>query len=52
MLGLTASMTLIPMALMVVCYIVLKKKYIISEELYAKMIQDIQERTTTGKTTQ
>ena len=52
MLGLTASMTLIPMALMVICYIVLKKKYIISEELYAKMIQDIQERTTTGKTTQ
>ena len=52
MLGLTASMTLIPMALMVICYIVLKKKYIISEELYAKMIQDIQEGTTTGKTTQ
>ncbi|MDO4764993.1 MAG: glycoside-pentoside-hexuronide (GPH):cation symporter [Eubacteriales bacterium] len=44
MLALTLCMTLIPMALIVISYFVMKKKYIISEELYAQMIEEIRAR--------
>ncbi len=42
--GLTAAMTLIPVLLFIGCYIVLKKKYIIDEELYDQMVKEIAER--------
>ena len=42
--GLTFSMTAIPAILLIICYIILKKKYIISEELYDQMIKEIKER--------
>ena len=44
MFGLTFAMTVIPAALLLICYFVLKKKYIISEELYDQMITEIKER--------
>lgn len=44
MFGLTFAMTVIPIILFVICYFVLKKKYIISEELYETMMKDIKER--------
>lgn len=50
--GLAASMTLIPIALFVVCYIVVKKKYIIDEELYETMIKEIAERKTNNLETE
>ena len=42
--GLVAAMTLIPVLLFIGCYFVLKKKYIIDEELYDKMVKEIAER--------
>ena len=42
--GLTAAMTLVPVLLFIGCYIILKKKYIIDEELYDKMVVEIQSR--------
>lgn len=42
--GLTFAMTFIPAVLLIICYVVLKKKYIISEELYDKMTKEIKER--------
>ena len=44
MFGLTFAMTVIPIILFIICYFVLKKKYIISEELYETMMKDIKER--------
>ena len=44
MFGLTFAMTVIPAILLGICYYVLKKKYIIDEELYDKMIKEIKER--------
>lgn len=44
MLALTLCMTLIPMALILISRVVMQKKYIISEELYAQMIQEIAEQ--------
>ena len=38
MLGLTFAMTIIPIILFVIAYIVIKKKYIIDEAMYEKMI--------------
>ena len=42
--GLTFAMTIIPALLLIICYYVLKKKYIISEELYDQMTKEIKER--------
>ena len=42
--GLVAAMTLIPVLLFIGCYFVLKKKYIIDEELYDRMVKEIAER--------
>ena len=44
MTGLTICMTVIPALMLVVSYIVLKKKYIIDEELYDQMVKEIKER--------
>ena len=44
MLLLTIAMTIIPIILFAICYVVLKRKYIISEELYEKMTKEIKER--------
>ena len=44
MLGLTFSMTIIPIILFVIAYIVIKKKYIIDEAMYDKMIKEIESR--------
>ena len=44
MVGLTLCMTIIPALMLVVCYVVIKKKYIISEELYEQMTKEIKER--------
>ena len=41
MLGLSASMTLIPVILFIVEYIIIKKKYIITEEFYEKIVKEI-----------
>ena len=37
-------MTIIPALMLVVCYIVIKKKYIIDEELYETILSDLKER--------
>ena len=42
--GLTLCMTIIPIILMLICFILLKKKYIIDEEMYDKMVKEIKER--------
>ena len=42
--GLSAAMTLIPIIMFVVSYILIKKKYIIDEDLYDLMIKEIEER--------
>lgn len=44
LMGLRFSMTIIPVILFIICYIILKKKYIIDEEMYDKMIHEISER--------
>jgi melibiose permease/lactose/raffinose/galactose permease len=44
MVGLTLCMTIIPALMLVVCYIVIKKKYIIDEELYETILSDLKER--------
>ena len=44
MVGLTLCMTIIPALMLAVCYFVIKKKYIISEELYEQMTKEIKER--------
>ncbi len=44
MLGLTICMTLIPIALLTICGMILKKKYIITEELYEQMVTEIKAR--------
>ena len=44
MTGLTLCMTIIPAIMLIVCYIVIKKKYIIDEEFYEKILSDIKER--------
>ena len=44
MLGLSSAMTLIPVLLFIVEFIIIKKKYIINEEFYDKMIHEIAER--------
>jgi melibiose permease/lactose/raffinose/galactose permease len=44
MLGLTFAMTIIPIILFVVAYIIIKKKYIIDEAMYDKMIKEIESR--------
>lgn len=46
---LRSAITLVPVLLIFVSYIVLEKKYIIDEEMYEKMIATIAERK---KTTQ
>ena len=43
-LGLRFSMTIIPIILFVICYIVLRKKYIIDEEMYEKITSEIAQR--------
>ena len=43
-LGLTLCMTIIPVILMLVCYFIIRKKYIIDEEMYDMMIKEIKER--------
>ena len=45
--GLTLSMTLVPLVLMIVCYVILKRKYIIDEDMYDKMVKEINERKET-----
>lgn len=40
-LGLTAAMTLLPVILFMINYVLLRKKYIIDEQLYDQMIQEI-----------
>lgn len=42
--GLTIGMCLIPIVLFILEYILLKKKYIIDEEMYEKMIKEIESR--------
>ena len=42
--GLSAAMTIVPIILFVATYIIIKKKYIIDEDLYAKMTKEIAER--------
>ena len=44
MLGLTASMCLLPVILFVIALFVIKKKYIIDEAMYEKIINEIKER--------
>lgn len=44
MLGLSIAMTLVPIILLAASYIIIKKKYIIDEELYDKMVAEIQAR--------
>ena len=44
MIGLTICMTVIPALMLIASYIVIKKKYIISEELYDQMTKEIKER--------
>ena len=44
MLVLTAGMCLIPVILYLVEYILIKKKYIIDEELYEQILVDLDER--------
>ena len=44
MVGLTFAMTIIPIILFIVAYIVIKKKYIIDEDMYDKMLKEINER--------
>ncbi len=44
--GLTLAMTIIPIILLLISYIVIKKKYIISEELYDQMVNEIKDRET------
>ncbi len=44
MLGLTFAMTIIPIILFVFAYIIIKKKYIIDEAMYDKMIKEIESR--------
>ena len=43
-LGLRFSMTIIPIILFVICYIILRKKYIIDEEMYEKITGEIAQR--------
>lgn len=43
-LGLTIAMTLIPIILYVLAFVLIKKKYIIDENMYEKMIKEISER--------
>ena len=50
LLGLTLCMTIIPIVLMLVCYFLLKKKYIIDEDMYAKMVKEINERKQNNET--
>ena len=47
MLLLTLCMTIVPVILYVIGYIITKKKYIIDEEMYDKMISEIAERKNT-----
>lgn len=42
--GLRFAMTIVPVILFIICYIILKKKYIIDEEMYEKMLKEINER--------
>ena len=42
--GLSVAMTIIPILLFVATYFIIKKKYIIDEELYEQMTKEIQER--------
>ena len=44
MLGLTAGMCVIPVLLYILQYILIKKKYIIDEEMYEKMLLEIDQR--------
>ena len=44
MLGLTLCMSVIPIILTIGYYILLKRKYIITEDLYEQMIKEIKER--------
>ena len=50
LLGLTLAMTVVPIILYVICYYVIKKKYIISEEMYEKMTKEIKERGISNET--
>ena len=50
LLGLTLAMTVVPIILYVICYYVIKKKYIISEEMYEKMTKEIKERGVSNET--
>ena len=42
--GLTLVMSIVPIILYVIAFILIKKKYIIDENLYDKMIKEIDER--------
>lgn len=44
MLGLTFIMTIVPVILYVACYFIIKKKYIITEEYYANILNDLDKR--------
>ena len=42
--GLTLCMTIIPAIMLIACYYIVKKKYIIDEELYERILVEIKER--------
>ena len=42
--GLTAVMTLLPIALFIIAWVVIKRKYIISEEMYEDILRQLKER--------
>jgi Na+/melibiose symporter-like transporter len=44
MFGLSAAMTLIPIIMFIVSYILIKKKYIIDEDFYEKITKEIAQR--------
>lgn len=49
LLGLTAAMCVLPIILFVIAWIVVKRKYIINEELYETILREIEERKTNSK---
>lgn len=42
--GMAAMMSFVPMLCLIGCYLILKKKYIISEEKYEEILRDLEER--------
>ena len=45
--GLSVAMTIIPILMFIATYFIIKKKYIIDEDLYAKMVEEIANRKDT-----